>query len=119
MKLTIEKESAWRGELSDVSKKILILEEKGYKDVLSGYQKKQKQAGYLETWENSISETPERLNQVIEDLNLLDESSEWFEDTDSVDQEMLQIIKTTNSEIDKIKSTIQEQVNKLQDLIQN
>lgn len=109
LNLTLEKEANWKGELSDISKKIVLLEEKGFKDILTKFQKRQKQSGYLKSWEGNISSLPERILSIEEDLIPLSLPDDIINQEDEADLELTKIVKSVNIEIEKRKSEFSKQ----------
>ena len=113
LKLTLDKELEWKGELSDISKKIALLEEKGFKDILAEFQKRQRQSGYISSWESNISDIPEKIVNISEDIIPISISNEMFTLGDDADDELISLIQKVNADIERIKSVFTEQAQSL------
>lgn len=113
LKLTLEKEVEWKGELSDISKKIITLEEKGFKDTLTEYQKRQNQDSHLNYWESNIADIPESITSITEKILLISLPNEMLANSDEADDNLKSLVETVNAEFEKIKSTLSEQAQSL------
>ncbi len=113
LKLTLDKELEWKGELSDISKKITLLEEKGFKDILAEFQKRQRQSGYISSWESNISDIPDKIINISEDIIPISISNEMFTLGDDADDELISLIQKVNADVERIKSVFTEQAQSL------
>ncbi|MCG9874849.1 MAG: hypothetical protein MH321_08690 [Leptospiraceae bacterium] len=113
LKLTLDKEVDWKGELSDISKKIITLEEKGFKDILIEYQKRQNQNSRLNSWELNFAEIPDKISSITEEIILINLPNESIADSDEADEDLKNLIQTVNAEVERIKSSLSEQAKSL------
>ncbi|MCB1193834.1 MAG: AAA family ATPase, partial [Leptospiraceae bacterium] len=113
LSLLLEKESALKGELSDVTKKISLLEEKGFQEILNEFQKRQNQSGYMDAWESNIFSLPEKIGILEEEIVPLSYPEEMIDEKDTTDVELLKMIQTFNSDLNKLKSLLITQKDQL------
>lgn len=103
------------GELEDIKRRLAIFEEAGHADVLKGYQKRLRQQRGVQTWEDTWSQSGDRLRKVAGDLLPDPLDSSLFEADRDEDRE---IQEKANQALDELKR-VQERLEGLADEVDN
>ena len=103
----LAEESRLRGELDDIKRKMAIFEEAGHSDVLKVFQRRSRQQRAVEAWEESCTDTGERLREVAAGMvpDVLDETS--FDLDSEEDAQLHKSASAALGRLDDIRKTLE------------
>lgn len=97
-----------RGELEDVKRRLAIFEEVGHADVLKEYQKRLRQQRGLETWEQTWSESGDRLRELGRELVPDPLDASLFKTDSQEDRDIQEKAATAISELEAIRTRLED-----------
>ncbi len=100
-------ETRLRGELDDVKQKLDVFEREGHADVLKAFQKRRRQQRAVETWEESWSDTGDRVRETAAAIvpDIPDEAS--FDSNSAEDKALMDYAAQARSRLDKIRAGVE------------
>ena len=105
---SLKEESALRGELDDIERRLKVFEETGHADVLKRFQQRRRQHRVVETWEDEWSDLGERVRQLAADVLPEPLESLMRASLSSEDEEMLSLASKTRARLEEIRHTLHE-----------
>lgn len=97
-----------RGELEDIKRRLAIFEEAGHADVLKEYQKRLRQQRGLETWEQTWSESGDRLRELARELVPDPLDASLFSSDRQEDRDIQEKAATAMSKLEAIRTRLED-----------
>src|SRR6185369_1729857 len=102
-------EDALRGELADLERKLNVFEASGHADILKSFQRRRRQLQAIESWENGLASSSERLRAKAAEVMpaLLDPTT--FDMTSGEDAELVRQAGETRNRFTSVGTALEEQ----------
>lgn len=116
VKAGLQEESAIKGQLQDIKRKLGVFEQSGYSGIFRNYQFRQNQKNAINSWENLWGDVAERVRNISKGILLPDLDLQFFDLEKEEDNELLMAIKEVRDSFEEIQEEINTIAQRIEDI---